>query len=71
MIVRHLDATDLGKTITLPTLSAPGRCRKGTLTNIIPNHASDTSTLVIGYHQHVVPNGAAVYVEQTVAVNGL
>lgn len=71
MIVRHLDITDLGTTAALPALSAPGRCRKGLLTNIIPDHGSDTSILIISDHQHVVPNGVTVYVEQTVVVNEL
>lgn len=69
--VRYLGTTHLGATVTLRTLSAPGRCRKVTLTQIIPNHGSDTSTLIIGDHERVVPNGAPVYVEQAVAVNGL
>ncbi|MCF2589063.1 hypothetical protein [Brevibacterium sp. UCMA 11752] len=71
MIVRHLDAAELGTTIALPILSAPRCCRKGTLTNIIPNHGSHTSILIIGALQHVVPNGVSVYVEQTVVVIGL
>lgn len=66
MIVRFLDPTHLGKTITLPTLAAPGHCRRGTLYEIIPNHANDTTTLVIGDHRHQVPNGATVYVSTEV-----
>lgn len=67
MIVRHLDATHLGKTVTLPTLSAPGRCRRGILHNITLNAANDTSILTIGDHQHSVPNGATIYVTTEVA----
>lgn len=70
-IVRFLDATHLGATITLPTLQAPGHCRKGTLMAIRPDNSTDTSTLVISDHQHQVPNGATVWVERTAEVRGL
>ena len=69
MIVRHLDATHLGRTVTLPTLSAPGRCRRGILRTITLNASNDTSTLTLGDHQHSVPNGATIYV--TTELSGL
>lgn len=69
MIVRHLNASDLGKTVTLPTLAALGRCRSGTLHSIILETTTDTSILRIGDHLHSVPNDATVYV--TTEVSGL
>lgn len=69
MIVRHLNACDLGKTVTLPTLAALGRCRSGTLHSITLETGNDTSTLTIGDHQHSVPNGATIYV--TTELSGL
>lgn len=70
-IVRFLGANDLGRQIILPTMQAPGACRKGTLMSISPDHANDTSTLIISDHIHQVPNGATVWVESHVAVDGL
>lgn len=67
MIVRHLDADALGKTVTLPTLAALGRCSRGILHNITLNTATDTSTLTISDHIHTVPNGATIYVTTEVA----
>lgn len=69
MIVRHLDADALGKTVTLPTLAHLGRCARGILHTITLNATSDTSTLVIGDHEHSVPNGATIYV--TTEMSGL
>ena len=69
MIVRNLTTDSLGKTVTLPTLAAPGRCRRGILHNITLNPSNDTSTLTIGDHQHSVPNGATIYV--TTELSGL
>ena len=69
MIVRHLDASHLGRTVTLPTLAALGRCSRGTLHNITNHPQTDTSTLVIGDHEHSVPNAATVYV--TTELSGL
>lgn len=69
--VRYLDATHLGATITLPTLQAPGHCRKGTLMSIRPDHGTDTSTLIISDHMHQCPNDAVVWVEQATEVRGL
>lgn len=67
MIVRHLDSTHLGKTVTLPTLAALGRCARGILHNITLNATTDTSTLTIGDHVHSVPNGATIYVTTELA----
>lgn len=69
MIVRHLTADALGKTVTLPTLAHLGRCARGTLHSITLNTTTDTSTLVIGDHQHSIPNNATIYV--TTEVSGL
>lgn len=69
MIVRNLTADALGKTVTLPTLAALGRCSRGILHNITLNASNDTTTLTIGDHQHSVPNGATIYV--TTEVSGL
>lgn len=69
MIVRHLTADALGKTVNLPTLAHLGRCARGTLHSITLNTTTDTSTLVIGDHQHSIPNNATIYV--TTEVSGL
>ena len=67
MIVRNLDADALGKTVTLPTLASLGRCSRGILHTITLNPTNDTSTLVIGDHEHSVPNGATIYVTTELA----
>ncbi|TSI12644.1 hypothetical protein [Brevibacterium aurantiacum] len=69
MIVRNLSAEALGKTVTLPTLAALGRCSRGILHDITLNKSNDTSTLTIGNHVHSVPNGATIYV--TTELSGL
>ena len=69
MIIRHLTTEHIGKTVTLPTLAALGRCRSGTLHSITLETTTDTSTLRIGDHLHSVPNDATVYV--TTEVSGL
>lgn len=69
MIVRHLDTSDIGKTATLPTLARLGRCARGILHTITLNPSNDTSTLVIGDHEHSVPNGATIYI--TTELSGL
>ncbi|MCD1287323.1 MULTISPECIES: hypothetical protein [unclassified Brevibacterium] len=69
MIIRNLTAEHLGKTVTLPTLAHLGRCARGTLHTIILNKGTDTSTLTINDHEHVVPNGATIHV--TTEVSGL
>lgn len=69
MIVRHLNADALGKTVTLPTLVHVGRCARGTLHTITLNPGNDTSTLVIGDHEHSVPNGVTIYI--TTELSGL
>jgi hypothetical protein len=55
MIVRHLNASDLGKTITLPTLAALGRCRSGTLHSITVETATDTSAMPAPIGASVMP----------------
>lgn len=67
MIVRNLTADAIGKTVTLPTLAALGRCSRGILHNIALNVANDTSTLTIADHIHEVPNGATIYVTTELA----
>lgn len=67
MIVRHLTADALGKTVTLPTLPTLGRCSRGTLHDITLSATNDTSTLTIGDHQHSVPNGATIYITTEVS----
>lgn len=67
MIVRNLTPDALGKTVTLPTLAALGRCSRGVLHDITLNKGTDTSTLTIGNHQHSVPNGATIYVTTELA----
>lgn len=69
MIVRHLDADAIGKTVTLPTLAHLGRCARGTLHSITLEASTDSSMLVIGDHQHSIPNDATIYV--TTEVSGL
>ncbi len=73
MTVRHvhdLGPEHIGSTVSFPTWSALGYCRRGQLTFLAPA-GRDIVTLVIGDHVHTVPANARVDVLDTVEVRGL
>ena len=68
--VSELTADHIGSTVSFPTWSALGYCRKGTL-HAIQAAAPGTITLQINDHLHTVPVGARIDVLDTVEVRGL
>lgn len=68
--VRQLGPEHIGSTISFPTWSALGYCRRGELTFLAPA-GPNTMTLVIGDHIHAVPADARVDVLDAVEVRGL
>jgi hypothetical protein len=71
MIVADLTADHIGQTISFPTWSALGYCRRGELTFIAPPTGQVTTTLVIGDHNHTCPDNARVDILSTTEVRGL
>ena len=69
LIVRHLNASDLGKTVTLPTLAASAGAVAAHSTPSPSKPPPTPATVRIGDHLHSVPNDATVYV--TTEVSGL
>lgn len=73
MNVRHvsdLGPEHIGSTVSFPTWSALGYCRRGELTFIAPT-GQGTTTLVIGDHIHTCPDNARVDILSTTEVRGL
>ena len=70
MIVADLTADHIGQTISFPTWSALGYCRRGELTLLAPT-GRGTTTLVIGDHIHTCPDNARVDVLPATEVRGL
>ena len=68
--VSELTADHIGSTVSFPTWSALGYCRKGTL-HAIQAAAPGTITLQINDHLHTVPVGARIDLLDTVEVRGL
>lgn len=68
--VRDLSPEHIGSTVSFPTWSALGYCRRGQLTFLAPA-GPNTMTLVIGDHVHTCPMDARVDVLDTVEVRGL
>lgn len=63
-------ADHIGQTISFPTWSALGYCRRGELT-FLATAGQGTTTLVIGDHVHTAPDSAHVDVLDTVELRGL
>lgn len=73
MIVRHvsdLGPEHIGSTVSFPTWSTLGYCRRGTL-HAIQAATPGTITLQINDHLHTVPVGARIDVLDTVELRGL
>ncbi|AZL13801.1 hypothetical protein CXR25_13960 [Brevibacterium aurantiacum] len=70
MIVADLTADHIGQTVSFPTWSALGYCRRGELTFIAPT-GQGTTTLVIGEHIHTSPDNARIDILDTVELRGL
>ncbi|MDN5604759.1 MAG: hypothetical protein L0G59_04990 [Kocuria sp.] len=70
MIVADLTADHIGQTVSFPTWSALGYCRRGTLTFIAPT-GQGTTTLVIGDHIHTCPDNARIDILDAVELRGL
>lgn len=68
--VSQLGPEHIGSTVSFPTWSALGYCRRGTL-HSIQTASPGTVTLQIGDHLHSVPLGARIDVLDTVELKGL
>lgn len=68
--VSQLGPEHIGSTVSFPTWSALGYCRRGTL-HAIQAASPGTVTLQIGDHLHSVPAGARIDVLDTAEVRGL
>lgn len=68
--VHQLGPEHIGKTVSFPTWSALGYCRRGTL-HSIQSAGPGIVTLQIGDHLHSVPVGARIDLLDTVEIRGL
>lgn len=68
--VSQLGPEHIGSTVSFPTWSALGYCRRGTL-HSIQTAGPGLVTLQIGDHLHSCPSGARIDVLDTVEIRGL
>lgn len=68
--VSDLTAEHIGSTVSFPTWSALGYCRRGTLHSIQAATAG-TVTLQIGDHLHSCPSNARIDILDTVELRGM
>lgn len=56
--LHQLDTTHIGQTVTLHGITAPTRCRTGTLHQI--NHNNQHTRILINNHHYVLPNSTEI-----------